>query len=139
MGLDMYLNARRYYYHDDTPTIEGVPHGYHINNIEVGVTSWRKANAIHQWFVENVQNGEDNCVPHSVTRDDLKALVDTCKTVIAEPEKAPELLPTTDGFFFGGTEYGEYYFDCLNYTVEQVEKAMTGFSEEWVFEYQSSW
>ena len=25
------------------------------------IASWRKANAIHKWFVDNVQDGVDDC------------------------------------------------------------------------------
>jgi len=139
MGLDMYLNARRFYWPNEEPKIDEIPKGYHVRRIEVEAAYWRKANAIHDWFVNNVQNGDDDCDSYPVTRDKLKALVDICKRVIAEPEKAPELLPTADGFFFGGTEFGEYYFDYLNGTVEMIENALEKFPDNWDFEYHSSW
>jgi hypothetical protein len=141
MGLDMYLNAKRYFWtKEEAPKIEGVPEGYAVGAIDIDVAYWRKANAIHQWFVENVQEGEDDCQAYGVTRDDMKALVDTCKLVIAEPEKAPELLPTQEGFFFGDTDYDEYYFECLHDTVKQLESILAGFnSDHWFFEYKSSW
>ncbi len=31
-----------------------------VTTIREEVLYWRKANAIHQWFVENVQGGEDH-------------------------------------------------------------------------------
>jgi hypothetical protein len=140
MGLDMYLNAKRYFWtKEEAPKIEGVPEGYAVGAIDIDVAYWRKANAIHDWFVNNVQEGEDDCETYRASREKLAELVALCKRVIAEPDKASELLPTNDGFFFGGTEYGEYYFQCLNETVEQVEKALTGFSKEYHFEYHSSW
>lgn len=59
MGLDMYLNA---------------------NGEEIGY--WRKANAIHLWFVKNVQEGDDNCGEYPVTKEKLQELRDLCQKVI---------------------------------------------------------
>ena len=48
---------------------------------EVGY--WRKANAIHHWFVENIQNGVDDCCYHrEVREEDLLDLLDICKRVL---------------------------------------------------------
>lgn len=44
---------------------------------------WRKVNQIHNWFVENVQNGVDDCDYHNeVTKEDLEELLDICQRVI---------------------------------------------------------
>lgn len=44
---------------------------------------WRKANQIHNWFVENIQDGIDDCDYHrEVTEEDLEELLDVCKTVL---------------------------------------------------------
>ena len=40
---------------------------------------WRKANAIHKFFVDNAANGVDDCQPVQVTIDVLKDLVDRCE------------------------------------------------------------
>jgi len=43
---------------------------------------WRKCNQIHNWFVENIQDGEDDCSYHKeVTKEDLESLLDICKTI----------------------------------------------------------
>ena len=44
---------------------------------------WRKANAIHGWFVDNLMGGNDNCSTCDVSVPDLIKLRDTCKEVIA--------------------------------------------------------
>ena len=46
---------------------------------EVGY--WRKANQIHNWFVENVQNGVDDCDFYECTEEDLDKLLEICMTV----------------------------------------------------------
>jgi len=82
---------------------------------------WRKANAIHRWFVEKIQDGVDNCAEYSVSTEDLVELRDICKQVLADPSKADELLPTQSGFFFGSTEVDEWYLEDLKYTVERLD------------------
>jgi hypothetical protein len=45
---------------------------------------WRKANAIHNWFVQNVQNGVDDCDIYLVTREQLEQLKEACEMVLAQ-------------------------------------------------------
>lgn len=47
---------------------------------------WRKANAIHKWFVDNVQGGNDDCGMYEVSVDDLVKLHDACKEVLESTE-----------------------------------------------------
>lgn len=48
---------------------------------------WRKANQIHNWFVENIQDGVDDCDYHrEVREEDLEDLLDVCKTVLKSCE-----------------------------------------------------
>ena len=54
---------------------------------------------------------------------------------------ASELLPCISGFFFGGTEYDEYYFGDLLETIKMIEPVVDD-DETWQhndFYYQSSW
>lgn len=54
-----------------------------FERIGESVGYWRKANAIHRWFVENVQDGEDDCDYHrEVTAEDLTELRDLCIDVV---------------------------------------------------------
>lgn len=106
------------------------------------VAYWRKANAIHRWFVENVQNGEDDCKEYYVSEEQLKELVKTCKEVLRNHSKASKLLPSQEGFFFGSTEYNEGYFQDLKDTVKQIEEGLKQEYPKGVyvsFYYDSSW
>lgn len=47
---------------------------------------WRKANHIHNWIVENVQNGNDDCNEYDVERDKLIELRTVCDQVIEASE-----------------------------------------------------
>lgn len=46
------------------------------------VADWSKANQIHAWFVNNVQNGVDNNSYYFVTEDDLLDLKEICEEVL---------------------------------------------------------
>ena len=159
MGLDMYL--------------EKMPRGQKPNyEIADEVGYWRKANMIHNWFVEHVQDGIDDCCYHNeVTKEILEELLDTCTKVykscimmlgqvkngaickdgewvdclepggiIIDPTVAKELLPTASGFFFGGTDYDEYYVDSIANTISIINDVLynTDFETEAIY-YISSW
>lgn len=107
---------------------------------------WRKANHIHKWFVDNVQDGEDNCGTYYVDREKLEELYKLICDVLKfkgkknANEKADELMPTTSGFFFGGTEYDEYYWQELEDTKVKLRTLLDNPElKEFDFDYHSSW
>ncbi len=149
MGLDMYLEKQTYIGANlvnftkiwkarklnlDWPGIK--PERVSSINEEIGY--WRKANAIHQWFVNNVQNGVDDCQTSYVTEKNLSTLLELVLQVQADHSLAPSLLPIQEGFFFGGTDYDDWYFENLENTRLICE---TGLNEEsgGDFYYRASW
>lgn len=106
-------------------------------SVDVPMGYWRKSNMIHHWFVNNLADGLDECQPIVVNRKNLEDLKDLCITVIANPELAEQLLPTGSGFFFGSTDYNEYYFGDLNDTLGIINRCLESKFE--YFEYQASW
>lgn len=151
MGLDMYLTADRYLWdfeNSDADTIESINtlfpeiDGFNVKEVTADILYWRKANAIHKWFVDNVQEGVDECQKSYVSQENLRNLLETCKAVLASPDQAETLLPSQSGFFFGGTEYDEWYIKDIEKTVEVLEnivpKMETDF-RQWMFYYRSSW
>lgn len=101
---------------------------------------WRKANQIHAWFVDNVQNGTDDCGYYPVTKDQLLKLKRSCELVSNNIEHAETLLPTRSGFFFGSTDYDDWYKQNLEETKQIIDKVLneTDFDNE-VIVYSSSW
>lgn len=104
---------------------------------KVELAYWRKANAIHRWFVDNIQNGVDDCGIYPVNMNQLASLKQTCLNVLADWNLKSELLPTSSGFFFGDTSYDDFYIRHLEYTVEAVSLILEG-GKETVY-YWSSW
>jgi hypothetical protein len=103
------------------------------------VMYWRKANAIHRWFVNNVQDGVDNCAEYYVSEEDLISLRDICVEVLSDNTKAETLLPTQTGFFFGNPEFDEWYFNDLRDTVDCLNKLFEMDTSNFDFYYSSSW
>lgn len=158
MGLDMYLTAERYcsrYFEaeererlisaidaDRPPMRDGSG-----VSVSFDVAYWRKANAIHQWFVDNVQGGEDDCRDYRVSVEALRELRDLCRGLLVkrDPELAAEELPTQQGFFFGSTEYGDDYWADLADTDDQLTALLDWLaadekhSRAWDFSYRASW
>jgi hypothetical protein len=109
-----------------------------VKEVRIEAGYWRKANSIHKWFVDNVQGGKDECVPHHVSRDQLKELRAVCQRVLAFRHLAVECLPVAEGFFFGNTDYDEHYFQDLEITVKIIDECLA-LPDQWEFEYCSSW
>ena len=130
MGLDMYLYGVKEEFRKHDYNIGG-----YKESTEIGY--WRKANAIHRWFVENCQDGIDNCATYYIGYKDLKRLRDLCVKVLCKKENPREVLPTQEGFFFGVTDYGEDYIYDLKETIEICNWALAQDFD--YFEYQSSW
>lgn len=148
MGLDMYLRAKRYVgswreedkkIADQIKAIEGLGAFGESFHITCEALYWRKANHIHQWFVNHVQDGTDDCGTYWVSREKLRELITTCKAVLADHSLAPTLLPTQAGFFFGGTDYDDWYYDDLRSTAQDLERVLELPESHWDFEYHSSW
>ena len=150
MGLDMYLNKRTYVQnwehqsaeekHEVIVTKGGQPTKIDPKKVKYIIEEagyWRKANQIHRWFVENVQRGEDNCGEYYVDSSDLRKLLELCKQVQADNSLAESLLPSASGFFFGGTEYDEWYFNDIANTIQILEEALE--DERGEYYYSSSW
>jgi hypothetical protein len=151
MGLDMYLVAKRHisqYQEADkalgTELMQHFPElaaDLTVQEVTVRVGYWRKANHIHKWFVDNVQDGEDNCAGYYVSREALDELRRRCQQVLDFRHLAVENLPTASGFFFGNTDYDEYYFSSVEHTIKIIDSALLllDADQDWDIEYSSSW
>ena len=136
----MYLNKKTYVSMDERDNIEIKNEKFDKTKIKYIIEEagyWRKANHIHRWFVENVQDNDDTCKDYYVDPGKLKELLALVEAVLANHKLAEKLLPTQEGFFFGGTEYDEYYFEDLEDTKKILEEAIK--DEHADYYYSSSW
>lgn len=154
MGLDQYLWAKlhRIEFKDTPQNVEVVGlicgctiHPERVVEISEEAMYWRKSNHIHRWFVDNVQDGNDDCKPYYVEREQLITLLELVKKVIAIRKKknaqslAEDMLPTSSGFFFGSAEYSEWYWKDLEETRDGLTRVLKDYDDRWSFEYCSSW
>ena len=161
MGLDMYLTAEKYVtardYSTNPPSrtplytqlldllpleeqrlLDPAPSG---TTLEFRVGYWRKANAIHSWFVQNVQGGIDECQKSYVDEVSLQTLKDLCETLLTsrDEQEARRSLPPTEGFFFGSYGIDACYWSDLESTVDICTRALQLTKRGYFIHYQSSW
>jgi hypothetical protein len=161
MGLDMYLNKKTYiganFEHRKVKGKVEITIGEkrqkvnikfnRLSEISEHVGYWRKANAIHAWFVREVQNGVDECQEANVPLKKLEELLAICVKIVKNKSAkvADKLLPPQSGFFFGNTAIDDWYYNDLKNTIKilrplikeiKAEQKLGTYPE--VF-YQSSW
>lgn len=169
MGLDMYLYKKTYVKNWE----HNGPDGQHKITVKIGnkvrkdikperityiteeVAYWRKFNALHNWFVEKLANGEDDCQELYVSKEVLEELLATLEKVSKILNKANlvekkikgwdnkehsvrvydcekeilELFPPAQGFFFGGYEIDEWYKEEVEEAIETIENLLSETSE----------
>jgi len=177
MGLDMYLTKKIYvggnYQHNKvTGSIDilkdGKPLAVNLSKVTyIGehVIYWRKANAIHNWFVSEVQNGVDECMPHWVSFTQLQSLSNLCQKTLnfltncsmidkevnvgwsSSKGQLTETIQVYDvepgdlpiapitGFFFGSSIIDEGFVHDLEYTIKSISELDPNAE----YEYCSSW
>jgi hypothetical protein len=104
MGLDLFFSKKKVY----------------------PLKDFRKVNFLIPFF-ESLGYNVDNCIPIEILKEDVIELIDRCNKVLKNPELGPELLPTTEGFFFGNTEYDEDYLYNVDYVLFSMEEILPEF------------
>jgi len=99
---------------------------------------FRKHNALHQWMVDNVQGGVDECQSVNVPSATLVQLLGLVQTALSLHD--PSVLPPSAGFFFGSTVADELYWQKMTDTFEMLRTIIdtTDFDNEQIY-YQSCW
>jgi hypothetical protein len=148
MGLDMYLDKEKLLSEFNNgkdliaPILKIVGakdegNNYRHTTVSVPAIYWRKCNAIHNWFVQNVQNGMDNCEKYYVGEKELKELLALVKEQLKNKKQI--LLEPKAGFFFGSTEIDDWYWEEMKRTEKELERELKYADDGWTFTYQSSW
>lgn len=157
MGLDQYLSKKIYiganFEHRGITGKISIKQGNTIIPIDFKKVKevieeagyWRKANAIHKWFVDNVQDGQDDCSSYRVTKEQFLHLLADVEFALDNKDKASRVLPPESGFFFGSVDYDEWYWEDLKYTRKLIKGILKDYEKDeankiWAtYEYQSSW
>ena len=155
MGLDQYLDKELYvgeYDKIDKTLVDTILKAIDVEDksgnykhcyVSVPAIYWRKSNQIHKWFVDNCQDGNDNCKMAYVGTEQLENLLSTIKKQLKNKKKI--VLEPTSGFFFGSTEIDEWYWKDLEQSVIEIERELKFVKDQaekgryWSFWYHSSW
>lgn len=139
MGLDMYLTRGHYVKNWDwmdedekwTISVTGpeVIDVSKVISITEEIYSWHKADVIHNWFVEYVQDGEDNCARY-FSVEQLHELAEKCRKVLEDHLLAEEYLLSPRG----RSPLDEDYVRQLTETAEALADLPDG-----DYYYTSSW
>ena len=155
MGLDMYLIKRK---NGDKKLSEEIMYWRKANHIhkwfvdkcndgEMENCEYIKVNK------ENLEELKDTCeelLEKVITKEGKVKNGETFKegkwepnwengTVIINTEVCEELLPTQSGFFFGGTDYNEYYLYDVENTLKGIEEILETFDFQKDELYYSAW
>lgn len=137
MGLDMFLFKHKKFKDNDEKFNELARQN------EEEILYWRKANMIRSWFVNHtalLSDDDDVYIP--ISRETLELLKQDLEDTLNDYKLATVLFPTSSGFFFGSTDYDEYYWKDLEYTLEEVTKILDEDIVDWdneVVEYYDNW
>ena len=85
---------------------------------------FRKVNFIYKYFQFKLV--DEQCF---IEKEDLLDIIERCEKVLADDTQAEELLPTQCGFFFGSTDYDDYYFDNVADCKKQMEHLLEDFDD----------
>ena len=140
MGLDQYIEIEVVHQTENVKKRRAV-----TERRDETLAYFRKVNFIQKFFEDKYEVPDDERVP--ITKEDLQGLADLCDRVMSkfeewdgakealdsddyvEPPKhiqdyADELLPTCDGFFFGSTDYDNWYFNNVKDVRDTVREIL---------------
>lgn len=159
MGLDMYLYKQIKGEENKTAVVAywrkaNQVHNWFVTNVQNGVDNCEPHPVTEQDIVKLLNicnqileldiNYEEQMTEIGVSFKDGKRepIMDFIKVIDNEEviETMHNLLPTADGFFFGSTDYDEWYVEDIKDTAEQLNHVLeeTDFKTEELF-YNSSW
>lgn len=98
---------------------------------------WRKFNALHNWFVNNLQDGVDDSGHYELTIEKVNECLDVLKET--KETKNSRLLEPKSGFFFGSTSIDQYYWRDIDDAIKQLEDLLQKDWNAYRFFYHSSW
>lgn len=116
MGLDMYMVRV------DNKTCKPIKEGDDIVSFDSKIEEvayWRKKNMLHKFILEQTDADPSmNCTYVEVPYKVLCKFIVRANMILKargghRESLAKNFLPTQSGFFFGVTEYGKWYYECL--------------------------
>ena len=163
MGLDMYFYARKTTYKsfskqdepdsageanypEDLKTFSDYIYDRNFKSVQTEtryqIGYFRKFNALHSYIVKTFADGIDNCQDIILYKEDVEQIKKVLDNVLKAntEEKAKDILPTQSGFFFGSTDYDEFYFEDVKDAADLMQNLLDNFDfEKYQVIYEASW
>jgi hypothetical protein len=86
---------------------------------------FRKVNFFYHYFAEKLVDETA-----WIEREDLVDIIDRCEKVLEDHTLGPKLLPTQSGFFFGSTEYDDWYYNDVKDCLKQMKGLLKGLKDD---------
>ena len=103
------------------------------------IAYWRKFNALHAFIVNHFADGVDECQKIFLYDVELKKIHHTLKTILDDTSLAGELMPPSQGFFFGSYEIDEWYWKDVENTYKVFSEILSDGEDYREYYYQASW
>lgn len=97
---------------------------------------FRKVNCIYRYFQPRLK--DEMC---RVTKDDIKDIIERATKVLLahDEETSHELLPTQEGFFFGSTDYDNWYYHDMVEILRECGKLLLDWEDDDICFVYMSW
>lgn len=99
---------------------------YKVKEQKEQIGYFRKVNFLVNYFDKSKSKNEIK-----ITKKEVEELLNLCNIVLKYHKENPEdkivaskVLPTQDGFFFGSTDYDEYYYEDVKAVKEYIENEL---------------
>jgi hypothetical protein len=147
MGLDMYLNRKK----KNSSEQEEIGywrkanhiHNWFVTNIQNGKDDQKDYDVTREQLQELLSvcekvKSESKLVSGVITNgysyvNGQRKENNEIGNVILDITVADKLLPTVSGFFFGGTDYDEYYIRDIDNTIEIITRALEYDDTEFIY------
>lgn len=93
-------------------------------NEEMPIVQWRKANAVHRWFLNRLGLDENFNIGHDTPEfgmDVLEELKSDCEAALNNDPVALQKLEPMGGFFFGSRDRDAMWEDDLKFTINKID------------------
>lgn len=100
---------------------------------------FRKVNFIYQFFRNDISKDYEACI---VNKSRIGNLIDLCEDVLShkgDEDYARDNLPTTSGFFFGSTDYDDWYWHDVKDCLKQMRKLYKSMDDDDFVLWDFSW
>lgn len=130
MGLDIYMFKVK------KTTKEVSTNGLDLSNGEK-VAYFRKVNCLYGYFQNQLDDEYTAFVSHNVVDD----IVEKAESIIHKAKETPndwqefakDTLPTCSGFFFGSTEYDEWYLEGVQLIIDQLSSVLNDWDDDAIY------